>query len=394
VAQIQFLNGARDAEVQDLVEEAGLNLGSADGSYITVKDAAIDPRHAVIYSVKGQFYVKPESANAKCFVNFRPVPLEGQGIADRDILMFGRTLAKFWRAQAPAGAMGGATLGVGGGDSAKLTKERDDARAQVADLQQKLQQASSGASAAATAQIDALKRDKDAVSKEKDALAREKDAVSKEKDDLAKQLDGARQAAKRDLDAANQAKADVERARDDAQAKLKTVTDERDAAKKAEEKTREDLDAERKRAEAAEQEAQKAKPELEKKDQELEAVRKALDALRASEEVAKRDRRAAIREGSDLGKILGALAVPESLRDRIAAALQDEVDRAVIGRDGATVPLRGLRCPGCDADLESELSTVKAMRRQAEALRALGAAALSADEVRSLVERVRSGAKA
>ncbi len=91
MAQLQFLNGARDAEVQDLPEEAGLLLGSQAGSYILVSDQAVESRHATVYSVKGQFYVRPESAAAKCFVNFRPVPDVGTAISDRDIVMFGRT---------------------------------------------------------------------------------------------------------------------------------------------------------------------------------------------------------------------------------------------------------------------------------------------------------------
>jgi predicted nucleic acid-binding Zn-ribbon protein len=357
VAQIQFLNNSRDTEVQDLVEEAGLNLGSADGSFITVKDQAVEARHALIYSVKGQFYLKPESVAAKCFVNFRPLPPEGGAIGDRDILMFGRTLAKFWRGTAPAGGSGG-----GGAPDPKVAKERDDLRAQVATLEKQVRESSAGASAAAQAQIDAARREKDEVSKQLDVAKRDADRLKGEKD------------------AVDKAKRDAEKARDE----------ERESGKKTREKLESELAESRANGASLQKEIDGQKPVLEQKDKELDAVRKALEALRTADAQAKRDRRGALREGSDLAKALGAINVPDSLRDRIAAAVRDEVDREVLARDGASVPLRGLHCPACDHDLEADLGALKARRKQMDALRALGIANLSSDDVKALASKVRS----
>ncbi len=76
MAQLQFLNGARDAEVQDLPEEAGLLLGSQAGSYILVSDQAVESRHATVYSVKGQFYVRPNMTMSRSEI---AVPTSGTG---------------------------------------------------------------------------------------------------------------------------------------------------------------------------------------------------------------------------------------------------------------------------------------------------------------------------
>ncbi len=351
MAQLQFLNGSRDAEVQDLPEEAGLLLGSQDGSYILVKDQAVEPKHATVYSVKGQFYVRPETGNAKCFVNFRPLPAEGSAISDKDIVMFGRTLAKFWRATAPAGAGGG-----GGAADPRVAKERDDLKAQVASLQQQIKQASSGASSAAQAQIDAAK---------------------KEKDELAKKLEQSTAESRKELDAARQ-EADKK-------------AQEADKEKKAKESLEAELEKAKKRADDAEAEAAKAKPDLEKKEKELEALRKSLEAFQTAEARAKRDRMSALRAGSDLAQAVSALALPDPLRDRIVAALKDEVDRELLSRsEGPVVPLRGLRCPSCDVDLENELQGLKRRRQKAEALKALGIAGLSAEDAKALVAKARA----
>jgi hypothetical protein len=324
-----------------------------------VTDPAVEARHALISSVKGQFYLKPESAAAKCFVNFRPLPPEGGAIGDRDILMFGRTLAKFWRATAPAGGGGGASAG---GPDPKTAKERDDLKAQVAGLEKQLRDSSAGASAAAQSQIDAARREKEDVSKQLDAAKRDAERVKGEKDTVEK------------------GKRDAEKARDD----------ERESGKKTREKLESELADARAKNAGLQGDIDKQKPVLEQKDKELDTVRKALEALRTGDAQAKRDRRGALREGSDLAKALAAINVPDSLRDRIAAAVRDEVDREVLSRDGATVPLRGLHCPACDQDLEAELGGLKSRRKQTDALRALGIANLSSDDVKALVARVRS----
>src|SRR5262249_53561045 len=136
--------------------------------------------------------------------------------------------------------------------------------------------------------------------------------------------------------------------------------------------------------------AAKVKPELAKKDEELGAARKALEAFQSAEARAKRDRRAALRDGSDLEKAVAALALPDAPRDRLVAAFKDEVDREVLSRsEGPVVPLRALRCPGCDMDFESELGSLRRRRQKVEVLKALGVAGLLADEASALVAKVR-----
>ncbi len=54
------------------------------------------------------------------------------------------------------------------------------------------------------------------------------------------------------------------------------------------------------------------------------------------------------------------------------------------------MPLRSLRCPGCDMDLEKELSPLKGHRMKVEALKALGIAGLSADDASALIAKARA----
>jgi predicted nucleic acid-binding Zn-ribbon protein len=357
VAQLQFLNGSRDSETQDLPEEAGLTLGAQDGSYILVKDQAVEPKHATVYSVKGQFYVRPESTNAKCFVNFRPLPAEGSAISDKDIVMFGRTLAKFWRTAAPSGGGGAA---IGGGADPRVAKERDELKVQVQSLQLQIKQATAGASEAAQAQVDAVKR---------------------EKDELARKLEQSTAQSRRDVDAAKQ----------EGDRKAQDAEKARDAEKKAKEALDGQLADAKKRADGAEAELGKLKPEVEKKEKEAAALRKSLEAFQTTEARAKRDRLSALRAGSDVAQAVAALALPDALRDRLVAALRDEVDREVLSRaEGPVVPLRGLRCPGCDADLENELGSLKRRRQKTDALKALGVSGLSAEDAKALVSKARA----
>jgi predicted nucleic acid-binding Zn-ribbon protein len=388
VAQIQFLNGSRDGETQDLIEEASLSLGAQDGQFINVKDAGVEPEHALIYSVKGQFYVMAQASapNAAVFVNFKKIGATAAAVSDRDIVMFGRTLAKFWSKQAPSGGSGGGGPAVIAGGDARMSRERDEARARVSELEAKLAQAqSSGASAASGAQsaLDQAKREKDDLSKQLDSKKKELDASSKEKESLSKEV----ATLKRE-------KKEAEGKRDDLDRELKQVKDDRDDVKKSEEKVRGDLDSEKKRAQDLEHELEETRPKVAEKEKELDALRKALDALKALDLLAKRDRRAALREGSDLAKALAALGVPDTLRDRIATAVRDEVDREVLSREGPVVPVRGLRCPACDADLETELTRLKSRRQALEALRATSVQDLSPDDVTGLVEKLQAASGA
>jgi hypothetical protein len=361
VAQLQFLNGSRDAEVQDLPEEAGLLLGSQAGSYIVVTDQGVEARHATVYSVKGQFYVRPESPAAKCFVNFRPVPDAGVAVSDRDIIMFGRTLGKFWRNQAPVSG-GTAAPAASATPDPKLVKERDELKAQLQQLQQ-----ASGASQAAQSQLDAAKR---------------------EKDDLKSQLEQSKKQSRTELD---QAKQDADRRIQDAEKERDSWKSAKESLEKSSAESSKELAESRKRAEEAEAQAAKAKPDLEQKEKDLEAARKALEAFQTAAARAQRDRRSALREGSDLEKALSVLALPDALRDRLLAALRDEIDREVLTRaEGPVVALRALRCPGCDLDLDKELTGLKVRRMKVDALKALGVAGLSAEDATALVAKARA----
>src|SRR5207245_2421966 len=102
-----------------------------------------------------------------------------------------------------------------------------------------------------------------------------------------------------------------------------------------------------------------------------------------------RDRRAQLRKGSDLAAAIAAIGAPDAVRDRIARAIRDEVDLAVLGRGGPVVPVRGLRCPKCDLDLEAELKEIAARRRAAQEARALGLADLDRAELDALLEKAR-----
>lgn len=383
MAQIQFLNGLRDGDVQDLVEEASLSLGQAEGQLIQVKDQGVEAEHALLYSVKGQFYVmvQPTSPAAKVFLNFKPIGPTATAVADKEISMFGRTLAKFWLKQAPSGGGGGAgvTMAAPAADP-RVARERDEARTRVAELEKQLAAASTGASGT-QASLDAARREKDDVAKQLEARKKELESAGKDKDSLGKEV----AALKKD-------KKDLETRAEGLDRDLEKTKSERDDSNKRADAVSSDLDAEKKRASELETELAATKPALAQKDGELEALRKATRELESADARAKRDCRAALREGSDLAKALEALAVPDALRDRIAAAARDEVDREVLSRQGPVVPLRGLRCPGCDADLDAELGQLKARRRQTDALRTIGLGEITPDDLKALVERARTQA--
>lgn len=374
MAQIQFLNGMRDGDVQDLVEEASLSLGQAEGQFIQIKDQGVEPEHALLYSVKGQFYVmlQPSAPAAKVFLNFKPVGATAAAVSDKDILMFGRTLVKFWLRQAPAagGGGGGPTMAPAAADP-RVARERDEAKARVADLEKQLAAANTGASGAQSA-LDAARREATDAKGQLEARKRELDAATKEKDSLGKEL------------AALKTKAEG------LESDLSSARNEAEEAKKHGTELEASLEAEKKRASDLEAEVAAAKPALAQKESEVEALRKATEELQAADARAKRDRRATLREGSDVAKAVEALSVPDSVRDRLAAAVRDEVDREVLSRQGQVVPLRGLRCPACDLDLESELGRLKTRRKQADALRAIGVDGLTADDLKALVEKARA----
>jgi chromosome segregation ATPase len=232
--------------------------------------------------------------------------------------------------------------------------------------------------------------------------------VDSAKKDAQRDVEKARKNAEADVEKARKAaEAEAEKARKAAEAEAdkarKALEGERDEAKSQAETTREELestkrkladvesarDERQKKVDALEGDVSKGKADLEARGAELEASRKALEALRTAEAATVRDRRPQLRKGSDLDKALAALGAPDSVRERIARAVRDEVDLAVLGRGGPVVPVRGLRCVACDADLESELRKIAASRKWDDEARGLGLADLPREQVEAAIERAR-----
>lgn len=364
---LQFLNGSRDQQVEELNPAASLVIGSGDDAHIRVADAGIEGRHCQVYPAQGAFWLQDLGAG-NTILHMKRLKGTTERLEAGDIFILGQTFVKFW-AERPAAGGGAASAPAGGGAALEAAKaELQTARARADELEAQLAQAKKDAQAAAEeasrvqGEVERERAAREAAEQERASLAQEKDALAQRLKDL---------------------EADVERARADAEAQVARAREEAEAQVTA---ARAEAEAELARGrEALEREQAEGKAALE-------AARAELAALRAEQEARGRDRLAALLDGhGDLAAWVEALGLDHAARLRLEAALEDAITREALRRVvGPVVPLRDLRVPGCDRDLEAELGAVRRKGEHVAAARSLGLHHLDASELDRLLEAARA----
>ncbi len=367
---LQFLNGSRDQQVEELNPAASLVIGSGDDAHIRVVEPGVEGRHCQVYPAQGAFWLQDLGAG-NTILHMKRLKGTTEGLKAGDIFILGQTFVKFWTERPAVGAAAPASTAPADGGGAALEaakKELQAAKAQAGELEDQLaaakQEAQAAADEASRAQADAEREraGREEAERARDALAGEKQALEQK----VAELEG-----------------DVERARADAEAQASKAREEAEAQVAA---ARADAEAELARGrEALEREQAEGKAALE-------ATRAELAALRAEQEARGRDRLTSLVDGAgDLRAWVEALGLDHTARVRLEAALEDTVTREALRRAaGPVVPLRGLRVPGCDRDLEAELGAARRAGERAAAARSLGLHDLDASELERLLEAARA----
>ncbi|MCA8924045.1 MAG: hypothetical protein KDD82_19705 [Planctomycetes bacterium] len=386
MACIQFLTGSRDQQFEELDPAATLTLGSSDqGVEIRVTDPGVEPQHCRIYPGNGQFWLQANSAativNMARTAKGSTVPLP-----DRAVFIVGQaTYIKFWTQRPAATSGSGSGSGaVGGADPAALTKLQGELAASRTELEQL--KAASGQAEELRRTLEAAQAEAEAAKKKASELEAQEQALRDEVSQAqarATELEQQAEAAKRDAEeqvaqAKREADERCQTIQSEAEAKQSAAQEKADAAvREAEEARDREIAAAKERAEQEQEELRSA----------LEASRANLRALRMREDALSRDRLADAQSGSDLAAALAALDLPEAMRSRLEAAVEAEVDRKVLVRfEGAVVPLRGLRVPGVELDLEAHLRSLRQRAQQERTLAELGVDDLTPEELERLCE--------
>lgn len=93
---------------------------------------------------------------------------------------------------------------------------------------------------------------------------------------------------------------------------------------------------------------------------------------------------------ADLARRVARLPVPEESRARVARFVEDEIERARAAWLLDAAPLAGLTCPRCEKPIEDDLRKRRREDEIVEALRALGGAEASAEDLEKAFEQSRS----
>ncbi len=357
---LQFFSGGRDQEFVELNPAGGSVIGNNPEAQVQCNDPGVMPNHCQVYQGDGKWWLRDGGAGSTV-MKMRRIgpnnPPEIVPLTPGEVFIVGPTYFKFWL-EKPAG-------GGGGADPAALEAaqaETAQAQEELATLQAELDSLkTSGADA-----VIALETAQGELAKaqgEVEGLRGELESAQAEHEATRAELAGA----KAETEAA---KTEAEAAKSAHEAELESAKDE--ASKLAEEAT------EAARAERAEVE------------EALAASRGALEGIRAELDAAPSDPLAAAVD-SDLHAILDSLGLEDGLRRRLATAIAAEADREALRRvQGPVVPLRGLRVPGLDVDLEGALRRVRARNEQVARVRELGLDSLEESELERLLELARS----
>lgn len=383
MAYLQFMNGSRDQQVEELNPAASLVVGSADDAHVRVGDAGVEARHCQVYPAQGAFWLQDLGAG-NTILHMKRLKGTTEGLKAGDIFILGQTFVKFWTEKPTVGAAAPAPAAAGGPALDALKRELSAAQAEAARLKADVDKArgegerSRADGDLARKELETLRLEVTRVKADVERERQEKEQVERQRKDADEQRERT-EAQRQELEAARE---ELERRVKQLEGELETTRSEATAEVA---RARADADAELGRArEALEREQAEMKASLE-------ATRAECATLRARDEVRGRDRLAALAEANDLSKVIEALALPDALRLRLEAAVEDAASREALRRvNGPVVPLRGLRVPGCDRDLEGELGAVRRRQEQVEAARGLHLHELEASQLDRLLEAARS----
>ena len=113
---IEILSGKSSGQKVSFAET--LQVGKDPTCEVKLEDAGISRFHAKLASAGGAIQVEDLGSSNGTYVNFKKQPKNQPAkLADKDILFFGRTVAKFYAGSPPAGG------GGGGGVPAELLRE-------------------------------------------------------------------------------------------------------------------------------------------------------------------------------------------------------------------------------------------------------------------------------
>jgi DNA repair exonuclease SbcCD ATPase subunit len=396
MACLQFLSGSRDQELQELSESYALTLGSGAGGQIIVRDQGVAEQHCQVYLAQGSWWLRNLDADT-VLGKARVKPGDTRPLPDRTVFIVGSTYVKFWATRPPAGGAGPSGSGsvADAGALEQVKRELGEAKSELERLRGQGSAVDGTRRELETArkELDAAKRDADEQRRAAESAQGEARELEGKLAELRKQLSAESKVREEAEGKQHQAEAELTRARAEAEAKVAA------SAKQAKEEVEQAKRAADARVEEAKREAEaelrRAKAKLAAEQEELQSAlaadRAVCEALRGREEALGRDRLAALRQGSDLQRALEALELPEALRRRLEAAVQTEVDREALRRtQGPVVPLRGLRVPGLERDLESELRAARRQSEQADLARKLGLQELAPAELDELLEAARA----
>lgn len=350
---LQFFSGAKDQEIVEISAGGGTVIGSNAEAQVQCTDAGVMSNHCQVYQGDGKWWLR-DGGSGSTVMQMRRIgannPPEIVPLTPGEVFIIGQTYIKFWE-EKPAG-------GGGGADPAAL----EAAQAESAEARQELE--------TLKAEFELIKvSGADAVI-----------ALESAQGELAK-AQGEIEAAKAELETAQSeletSKSEVESAKGEllgAEATHEaTLQAAKDEAARAAEESAAAATAERAEVEAA-----------------LAASRGALEGLQSELAAGPSDSLAAAAD-SDLHAILETLGLSDEVRRRLAVAIAAEADREALRRvEGPVVPLRGLRVPGLDVDVETALRRVRARNQQLGQVRELGLDGLEASELERLLELARS----
>lgn len=364
---LQFFSGQRDQEIVELNPAGGTVIGNNPEAQIQCSDAGVMANHCQVYQGDGKWWLR-DGGSGSTVMQMRRIgpnnPPEIVPLAPGEVFIVGQTYFKFWL-EKPAGGGGGGDPAALEAAQAEATQAREELEALKAEHENLKSSGADASSALETAQGELAK-----TQGELESLRGELTTAQGEHETLRGELETAKgeaEAAKAELESAQAA---LESAKTEHEAALQSAKDE--ASKAAEEA------AEAARAERAEIEDA------------LAASRGALEGIQAELEAAPSDPLAAAAD-SDLHALLDSLGLDEGLRRRLATAIAAEADREALRRvQGPVVPLRGLRVPGLDLDLEGALRRVQTRNEQLARVRELGLDSLEESELERLLELARS----
>jgi DNA repair exonuclease SbcCD ATPase subunit len=395
VPYLQFLNGGRDQQAEELNAAASLVVGSGDEAHIRLSDGGVEGRHCQVYPGQGTFWLQ-DLGTGSTILHMKRLKGTTEGLKDKDIFIVGTTFVKFWADKPPAGGGGGASPAAAapsapGVNPAALEAAKREVQA-ARDEAAKEKSAAQARTGKLEGDLEKARSDADSSKRELEASKRELETSKREVESTKRELESTKAAVTR-VEGERDEAAGKRRALEEAQSELQERTS---AAEAAVGKAKADAAAEVEKAKAdAAAELQKARADVAAEAAELRAAtdasRGALEALKGREEARGRDPLAALAAPSDLAKLFDALALPDVLRRRLDDAVRTEVDREALRRAaGPVVPLRGLRVPGTDQDVEALLGAAKVREAQVDAARSLGLHGLEAAELERLLELARA----